>query len=88
MKTLKQLERLRKAHKLIQRGNTGSPSEFSRRLHISERALYRTLEYLREMGAEVSFSRYSNTYYYSEDFDLLVNVSIKALINEKLVTIY
>lgn len=88
MKTLKQLERLRKAHKLIKQGNTGSPSEFSKRLHISERELYRILEYLREMEAQISFSRYSNSYFYSDDFELLVNVSVQALVNKELVTIY
>lgn len=88
MKTLKQLERLRKAHRLIKQGNTGSPSEFSKRLHISERELYRILEYLREIDAQISFSRTSCSYYYSDDFDLLVNISVQALVNEELITIY
>lgn len=88
MKTLKQLERLRKAHKLIKQGNTGSPTEFSRRLHISERELYRILEYLREMDAQISFSRSSYSYFYTDDFDLLVNVSVQALVNQELITIY
>ena len=88
MKTLKQLERLKKAHKFIKQGCTGSPREFSSRLHISERELYRILEYLREMDAEVSFSRSSNTYYYCEDFELIVSVSVQALVREELITIY
>ncbi len=88
MKTLKQLERLGKAHILIKRGNTGAPAEFSKRLHISERELYRMLEYLKELDAQILFSRTSNTYYYTDDFDLFVNVSVKALVNKKLVIIY
>ncbi len=88
MKTLKQLERLNKAHKLIKQGNTGSPTEFSKRLHISERELYRILEYIREMDAQISFSRTSNSYYYTDDFDLLVNISVQALVNQELITIY
>jgi hypothetical protein len=88
MKTLKQLERLRKAHKLIKQGNTGSPSEFSNRLHISERELYRILEYLKEMDAKISFSRNNNSYYYTDDFDLLVTISVQALVNQELITIY
>tara|TARA_R110002073_G_scaffold220418_1_gene380527 strand:+ start:8807 stop:9124 length:318 start_codon:yes stop_codon:yes gene_type:complete len=88
MKTLKQLERLRKMHKLIKRNSTGSPTEFSSRLHISERELYRMLEYLKELEAKISFSRNSNTYYYTDDFDLLINVSVQALVNEELKTIY
>jgi len=88
MKTLKQLERLRKAHKLIQQENTGTPAEFANRLFISERELYRILEYLKEVDAMISFSRTANSYYYTDDFDLLVNVSVKVLINEEIKTIY
>ena len=88
MKTFKQLERVRRAHKFIQQGNTGSPAEFARRLHVSERELYRILEYLREIDAEIAFSRHSNTYYYSEDFELYVDLSIKALVKDELITIY
>jgi len=88
MKTLIQLERLRKAHSLIKYSNTGTPTEFSKRLHISERELYRMLEYLKELDAKILFSRVSNTYYYIDDFDLFVNVSIKTKVNSELVTIY
>ena len=88
MKTLKQLERIRKAHKLIQIENTGTPREFARKLHISERQLYNMLEQLREIDAPLLFNRKSRNYYYTRDFDLLVNVSIEVLINEELRTIY
>ncbi len=88
MKTFKQLERVRRAHKFIKQSNTGSPAEFARRLHVSERELYRILEYLREIDAEIAFSRHSNTYYYTDDFELYVDVSIKALVKDELITIY
>ncbi len=88
MKTLKQLERLRKAHKLIQQQNTGTPAEFAIKLHISERELYRLLEYLKEMDATICFSRNSNTYFYKEDFDLLVHISVQVLVKEEIKTIY
>lgn len=88
MKTLKQLERLRKMHKIIRQGNTGSPLQFSKRLHVSERELYRMIEYLREMDAQISFSRCSNSYYYRDDFDLLVNISVKAFVNNEMIIIY
>ena len=88
MKTFKQLERVRKAHKLIKQGNTGSPRDFARKLHISERELYRILEYLKEMDAQITFSRNANTYYYTDDFDLIVKISVQTLVNDELVTIY
>jgi len=88
MKTIKQLERLKKAHKLIKLQNTGTPNEFAYLLRISERELYRILEYLKEMEASISFSRNSNTYYYNDDFDLLVNINIQVMVKEELKTIY
>ena len=88
MKTLKQLERLRKAHKLIQNENTGTPKEFANKLYISEREIYRILEYLKEVDAIICFSRNANSYYYNADFDLLVNVSVKVMIKEEVRTIY
>ncbi|MCK0131920.1 DNA-binding protein [Flavobacteriaceae bacterium F08102] len=88
MKTLKQLERLRKAHKLIKMGKTGTPAEFAKKLFISPRELYRVIEYLKEMDAIITYSRRSSTYYYNEDFELMVNVSVKVLINEQLRTVY
>lgn len=88
MKTLKQLERLRRAHKFIQYANTGTPKEFALKLNISEREVYRIIEYLKEVDATICFSRISNSYYYIDDFDLLVNVSVKVLIKEEIRTIY
>jgi len=88
MKTLKQLERLQKAHKLILQESTGTPKEFAKRLYISERQLFNLLEYLKGIDAPILFSRKTNTYYYSYDFDLLVNVSVQVLANKELKTIY
>ena len=88
MKTIKQLERIYETHKLIQQQNNGTPAEFANKLHISVREFYRQLQYLKEMGAVISFSRSSNVYYYTEDFDLFVNVSVKTSINQKVRTIY
>lgn len=88
MKTLKQLERLRKVHKFIQQENTGTPNEFAANLGISRRQLYNIIEYLKEIDAPVLFSRKANTFYYKYDFKLLVNVSVQVLVNEELKTIY
>ena len=88
MKTLKQLERLRKAHKLIRTERTGSPKEFANKLYISEREMFRTLDYLRELDACISFSRNACSYYYTSDFELLINISVKVMIKEEIRTIY
>jgi predicted DNA-binding transcriptional regulator YafY len=88
MKTLKQLECLRKIHKLIRNENTGTPLEFAIKLHLSQRQLYNLLEKLKEMEAPIQYCRKSATYYYNDDFDLLVNISVQILINHETKTIY
>ncbi len=88
MKTLKQLERLRKAHKLIQQQHTGTPNEFAKTLGVSRRQLYNIIEYLKELGAPLIYNRKSNTFYYEYDFDLLVNITVQVLVHEELKTIY
>tara|TARA_R110001583_G_scaffold92206_1_gene234568 strand:+ start:2983 stop:3297 length:315 start_codon:yes stop_codon:yes gene_type:complete len=88
MKTIKQLERLRKAHRLIQQECTGTPFEFAVKLNISEREIFRVIEYLKELDADIFFSRSLNSYYYKEDFDLIVNVTVKVLVKQELRTIY
>ena len=42
MNSLKQLERLKKAHSLIKSECTGSPSELAKKLHISVRQTFFT----------------------------------------------
>jgi transcriptional antiterminator len=88
MKTLQQLEKLKQIHKLIQGQNTGSPDELANKLRISRRQLYSIIEYLKEIEAPLSFSRKQNTYYYSSDFDLQVNVKVQVMVNQELKTIY
>jgi len=88
MKTLKQLERLRRIHELIKQANTGNPKELAIQINISERQVYNCIEYLKEVEAPIVYNRKTNTYYYTADFDLLVNVSVQVMINEEIRNIY
>lgn len=88
MKNLKQIERLRRIHVLVKNQNTGTPNEMASRLRISIRLLYCLLEQLREFDAPLAFNRRSKTYYYTNDFELNINISIQVMTSEKLVQIY
>ncbi|MEL4456803.1 DNA-binding protein [Lutimonas vermicola] len=88
MKNLKQLERLRKIHRMIKLENTGTPSELAEKLHISTRLTYLLLEQLREFDAPLYFNRRTKTYYYKNDFELTINISVQVITHEKLVNIY
>ena len=66
MQVIKLKERLERMHQLIQLQATGTPTQFSEKLGISERSLYQTLEQLREMGAPLKYSAHRRSYYYSK----------------------
>ena len=76
MKTIKNLHRLHRLHKLIEDETTGTPKELARRLHISERLVYLMIDQLKDYNAPVAYDRSRKTYYYTEYFDLDVNISV------------
>ncbi|HHC78644.1 MAG TPA: hypothetical protein ENK46_02090 [Flavobacteriia bacterium] len=88
MKTLKQLERLQKVHKFIKQKKTGTPGEFAHILGISRRQLHYIIDYLKELEAPLEYNRKIPTFYYSYDFDLLVNIKVQVIVNDELRTIY
>ena len=88
MTNLKQLERLRKVHKLIKLENTGTPGELAQKLRISSRQVYLVLEELKEMDAPILFNRRTGTYYYKYEYELTINISIQVLAHDKLMNIY
>ena len=88
MNNLKQLERLRKIHRLIKLEATGTPLELSKTLRISIRQTYLLLEQLKELDAPLKFNRRSKTYYYELDFELTIQISVQVMTQEKLTNIY
>ncbi|MBL4723932.1 MAG: DNA-binding protein [Lutibacter sp.] len=79
MKTIKQLERLRKMHQYIKVCNTGSPIEFANKLNISESQLYNILDDLKIKGFPISYSRKLNSYIYYDDCELEIIYSVQLL---------
>lgn len=79
MKTIQQLERLRKIHQYIKVSNTGSPNEFANKLGISESQLYNVLDDLKIKGFPISYSRKMKSYIYEENCELEVNYSVQLL---------
>lgn len=76
MKSIKNIEKLKRMHNLICQECTGSPSELADRLTISDRTVYYLLEQLRDYEAQIGYDRSRKTYFYKEDFVLEVNFSI------------
>ena len=79
MKTIKQLERLKKMHHLIQAGNTGTPKEFASKLNICESQLYNILDDLKDKGFPIQYNKRIKSYEYTEFCQLEVQFSVKLL---------
>ena len=79
MKTLKQLERLKKMHQLIKVASTGTPKEFAKKLNLSQSQLYNILEDLKIKGFPIIYSRNLKTYMYTDYCELEVLYSVQLL---------
>lgn len=88
MKNLKTLERLQQLHKLIANENSGTPKELSNLMEISERSVHLLLEQLKDYNANICYSRSRKTYYYCDDFDLQISISINVLTNNEATQIF
>lgn len=88
MKTIKSLERLQQLHSLIEKECTGSPKELARHMNVSERLVYLLLEYLRDYGAQIRYDRSRGTYYYSEEFQLDIQISVAVISNNERTEIF
>ncbi len=88
MNNIKNLERLQRLHALIANENTGTPNELASLLGISERKVYQLLENLKDLKAEISYSRSRKTYYYCDDFKLIVKISVTVLNKNEVTEIY
>ena len=88
MKTIKSLERLQQLHRLIEKERTGSPKELARKMNISERLVYLLIEYLRDYNADIRYDRGRKTYYYYEEFQLDIQISIAVINNNERTEIF
>lgn len=79
MKAVEQLERLKRMNQLIKAESTGTPDEFSRRLGISRRQLYSEIEYIKLMGAAITYSKTRQTFYYCNGHELEINYSFRII---------
>lgn len=79
MKALEQLERLQRINDLIKAEKTGTPDEFANSLHISRRQLYEYINFIKDFGVEVSYSKQRRTFYLSNGHELNISYGIKVV---------
>mgnify|MGYP000602916213 CR=1 FL=1 len=57
-------------------------------MNISERSLYTLIERLKDVNAPICYNRNTKTYYYSDDFELRISISITALTNNEVLQLF
>ncbi len=87
MKTLNQLDRLRRIHELIKYANTGTPKELASKLHISESQLYNILDDLKLKGFPIVYNRSLKSYEYNDYCELEIIYSVQLLTERERINI-
>lgn len=88
MNNIKNLERLQQLHSLITKEVTGSPQQIGKRLNVSERLVYNLIEQLKDFKAAINYDRSRKTYYYTDDFELQISISVSVMSNNEVTQIF
>ena len=67
MSLIKYIERLRRMDSLISMMSTGTPEEFAEKLGIRRSTLFFSLQEMREMGVDIKYSCFRQSYYYADN---------------------
>ncbi len=76
MSIINHLFLLQRVHDRIMHKATGTPKEFADRLNISERTLYRIMEELKDLGAEIVYSTERSSYVYKNEVKINIHLNI------------
>src|SRR5512133_1491999 len=79
MKVFEYLDRISRMHRMLIRQRTGTPSEFAGQLGVSRTTLYEMIDELKSRGAPISYSKASNTFLYTEPYEINVSCSMRLL---------
>lgn len=84
MKLFEYIDWIMLIHKLIKESNTGSPEDLSKTLHISPSRLYVFIDELKLLGAPINYSRKSRSYFYTQKFEVHINLDFKLLSEQEI----
>jgi transcriptional antiterminator len=83
MNFIKQIERIKKIHLLIQIEKTGTPDAFAKKLNLSRRQLYNELEFFKDLDASIKYCKKRESFYYDKPFNLELKYSLKTIIEDE-----
>lgn len=88
MNFIKQIERIKRIHKLISSEKTGTPSVFAKKLSLSRSQLYNELDMIKELDAPLKYCKKRESFYYETSFELILNFSLKTIKDDELKEIF
>lgn len=77
MSLLKSIDRLKRLDSFIKKEATGTAEEFAEKIGISRSMLMINLDEMKEMGALIKFCPTRKTYYYVQEFNLLIGNMVR-----------
>lgn len=83
------IERINRLDNLIRLEMTGSPKKMAENFDISERQVYRLIETMRDLGAQIEYSKIKESYIYLAPvkfrfgFDSLISHNQPSLVADK-----
>jgi len=83
MKFLENFHRLKRIDRRIRTKSTGDSRSLANRLDVSERTVFRLLDTLKDMGADVKYCHKRCSYYYNEGKGLLIEIKLESVDNIK-----
>lgn len=88
MRLIKNLERLQLLHHRIETERTGTSIQLARKMNISQRLVYNLLDELKEYGAAICYDRGRKTYYYDNEFQFEVEISLCITRNDRSIEMF
>lgn len=77
MKLSERLKKIEQIDQLIRLKATGNMCKFSSKIKLSERQTWRYIDELKELGAEIEYSKESDSYVYKKTFKYNLGVGEK-----------
>lgn len=79
MKLFMYIDRVNRLHELIKRKSTGKPEVLAKKLNLSVSRVYQIIEELKLMQVPIAYSRTLQTYYYTNDYEVSIDVQLRPL---------
>ena len=82
MSLLKYIERLQRMDLLISMMSTGTPEEFAGKLGLRRSTLFQSLQEMREMGVDIRYSFFRQSYYYADN--RRINIKVEKVVQQNM----